>query len=781
MTSGTDEKRRHFVLEGVTETEDFRSGGGGQKSVVPELDRVAHSTELRSQLGAVRSEFNSAVNAQRNAGMSEGLGIRVEFEGFPGIELAFQSLSRENAGIELLNVRTGGSTDEGPLTLATVFVPDGKLDHFENLIRDYLERKKNSLGRARDNQSLIDTIRAIRAASLRALWTDTEEFPSEDQGPLWWEVWLPTRSDRQGVLSAFRERVEAIGEGLPVPPQVFGVIPASFSADERPPGALSQNIMVAFTGEDADRRMRVSTGELYFPERSVVLVYASVSQMEQSLLVLNNIAELRRAGETAGFFTSTQGREQAEWLDNLLARSEYPDDGDEVPYVCLLDTGVNRGHRLIEPALAPNDLHSVEPGWGPTDSDGHGTGMAGLALAGDLTELVLGSDPISHNHRLESVKLLPETGANGDDSRHHGYLTEQAVYKPEISAPDRSRVFGLAVTSKDNRAGGRPSAWSSAIDSLAADFPDQGQNPRLMVLSAGNVIDNNSWGDYPSSNETDAIHDPSQSWNALTVGAYTDLVEISEIGAGDHTAIAPKGDLSPFSTTSLVWDRRWPMKPDVVLEGGNVARSPQGPITMDSLSLLTSYHLPDVRPFTSFNATSAATALASRLSAKVMAEYPNLWPETVRALVVHSAEWTDAMRQSWLPQSGRVTKAHYGSLIRRCGFGVPDLERALWSLANSLTMVVQERLHPFQRKGSRAPTLRDMNLHSLPWPVEVLQSLGETPVKMRVTLSYFIEPNPSARGTGTNSRYRYESHGLRFDVRRPLRGHSPGFGLKTTV
>jgi hypothetical protein len=37
---------------------------------------------------------------------------------------------------------------------------------------------------------------------------------------------------------------------------------------------------------------------------------------------------------------------------------------------------------------------------------------------------------------------------------------------------------------------------------------------------------------------------------------------------------------------------------------------------------------------------------------------------------------------------------------------------------------------------------------------------------MRVTLSYFIEPNPSCRGV--RSRYRYESHGLRFDVKRPL-------------
>ena len=112
------------------------------------------------------------------------------------------------------------------------------------------------------------------------------------------------------------------------------------------------------------------------------------------------------------------------------------------------------------------------------------------------------------------------------------------------------------------------------------------------------------------------------------------------------------------------------------------------------------------------------------------------------------------------------TKEDYLRLIRRCRFGVPNLDRALWTVDNSLTMVVEERLHPFERAGSGPPTLRDMHLHDLPWPRDVLEDLGETPVEMRVTLSYFIEPNPSRRGH--RSRYRYESHGLRFDVKRPL-------------
>jgi hypothetical protein len=80
-------------------------------------------------------------------------------------------------------------------------------------------------------------------------------------------------------------------------------------------------------------------------------------------------------------------------------------------------------------------------------------------------------------------------------------------------------------------------------------------------------------------------------------------------------------------------------------------------------------------------------------------------------------------------------------------------------------MICEEFLNPFKKEKRKAPQLRDMSLHRLPWPLQELEALGETAVEMRVTLSYFIEPNPSARGV--TSRYRYESHGLRFDVKRP--------------
>ncbi|MCY4389418.1 MAG: S8 family peptidase [Desulfurellaceae bacterium] len=725
MAEGTDGRHPHFVLEGITETEGYRSPqSGGKRSHIPERNRAQHGGALQQQINEIRTGAGAAREAQRAAGIEEkGLGLQVEFESFPDIELAFESLAREHWGIELLNVR-----HEDKRILATVFVPDGKLDHFENLIRAYLEERRDRNGRARDHRKLIDAIQRIRAASLRALWTDSEEaFPTENGERFWWEVWLPVRGNSDATAANVQE--------------------TTTSFQER---AEAQDI-------------RIAPGKLVFPERTVLLAFASVDQMQHSMVTLNTIAELRRAKETADFFDSQSPDEQREWLEDLLARTEYTSNSEGVPYICLLDTGVNRGHQLLAPALAANDLHTVEPGWGTDDADGHGTQMAGLSLAGDLTPLLAGNNPVEINHRLESVKLLPQEGATGTDPRHHGYLTAEAVARPEIAAPSRARVFGMAVTTRDNRHQGRPSAWSATLDALAVDADGYGANPRLLIVSAGNINDNTAWSNYPDSNDTDGVHDPAQAWNVLTAGAYTDLVRITETDANGYTPIASRGGLSPFSTTSLTWQPSWPLKPDIVLEGGNAAKDSLGAVWMPSLSLLTTHHQPANQFFTTANATSAATALASRLAAQVMAVYPDLWPETVRALLVHSAEWTDTMKQSFLPNS--PSKNDYQRLLRRCGFGVPDINRALWSVSNSLTMVVQESLHPFQRETGTQPTLRDMHLHSLPWPRDVLESLGETEVEMRVTLSYFIEPNPSQRG---RSRYRYESHGLRFDVKRPL-------------
>jgi hypothetical protein len=714
MTDQRRENLPHLFPQNTSSPEPFTSHRVPVRPPpLPVRDRALHGNALREQLQQIRPIAEQAKEEQAALGIQDGAGLRVQFESFDDVKLAFESLANKPKGIELLNYK-----EEGERGFATVFVPDGKLDYFERVIVEYLDDRKGSTGRSLDHKALINTIQSIHVAQLEALWTDTPAFlPTDENEIIWWEAWLPVRDNRDQVVASFIQAAQLLG-------------------------------------------IRVLEGTLIFPERTVLTIQCSKAQLQQSVLTLNSIAELRRAKETADFFDSFTPAEQHEWAAELLGRTTFT-SSEHTPHICILDTGVNHGHPLLTPALVEPDLHTIEPDWGVDDRHGHGTSMAGLALYGDLTHTLRSAEPLIIEHRLESVKLLPSDGANAGDEKNFGFNTIEAVARPEITAPLRARLFSMAVTTVDGRDRGRPSSWSSALDRLAFDADGQGASPRLFVISAGNIRESSEWVEYPSSNTLMGICDPAQAWNSLTVGAFTDLVEL----APGLRAVAAQGGLSPFSTTSQNWISHYPLKPDVLFEGGNLIHDELlGPATAGELSLLTTHNRPVDRHLTLATATSAATSLCSRMAAQLMAAYPARWPETIRALIVHSAEWTDAMKRMFLPQNRNPTKQDYERLVRHCGFGVPSLDRAKWSASNSLTLVVEDTLQPFKKLRGKDPSPREMHLHELPWPKDELEALGATDVEMTVTLSYFIEPNPSARG---RSRYRYESHGLRFDVKRP--------------
>jgi hypothetical protein len=212
--------------------------------------------------------------------------------------------------------------------------------------------------------------------------------------------------------------------------------------------------------------------------------------------------------------------------------------------------------------------------------------MAGVALYGDLGFALEGTGTLRLRHRLESVKILPPNGSN--KPALYGAITAEAVARTEIRAPTRRRAFSMAITADADRVPGTPTSWSAAVDALAVGrefdtlneelryIDPEGVNPhRLFVVSAGNVREPN--GTYLDQCDIEPVEDPAQSWNALTVGAYTALVHL-EAGTGfdGWTTMAPPGDLSPFSRTSVAFQRQWPNKPDIVLEGGNVAVEPGG-------------------------------------------------------------------------------------------------------------------------------------------------------------------------------------------------------------
>ena len=711
----SNDQRPHIKVEGFSARQSFATPHSARASFkVAERNRRAHGRELLRQLRDLTPAAQNRIDAQHQLSDDIPSGVYIQFESEPDFELATESLAREASGIELLSVK-----EVGKRHVATVFVPEGKLGHFEALVRAYMERDSGTKEKKPAHQNLISNIARIRLATARGLWTDHPDlYPATQDESIWWEVWLRVGDDRDGFIQIFRNHGKEIGLDIPA-------------------------------------------RELRFLERTVVAARGNLKQLTQSVTLLNSIAELRCLKNAAKFFVDLKPSDQRQWVEDAHDRIEWA--GAEAPAVCLLDTGVTSEHPLLGPAFAQGDLHTIQPAWGATDMHGHGTLMAGLALHGDLTEFLSATGAVRLLHNGESVKILNQDG--GNEGELYGDVCREAISRAEAASPNRARTVCLAVTATKDIDRGKPSSWSATMDALASGAEDEQR--RLIVISAGNTKPE-GYSDYPSSNAVDSIHDPAQSWNALTVGAVTYKTDIDVADAPGWTALAPHGDLSPYSCTSTTWESGWPLKPDIVMEGGNIGVA-QGddPSGFAELDLLSTYHQSTERPLDLMWGTSAAAALTARLAARIQASYPTLWPETVRGLIVHSADWTPAMHERHQPLQSRQ---HARILLQHCGHGVPSEVRALYSAGNALTLIAEDEIIPFEAvTDDRGRVLRfharEMNLHSLPWPIDELNALGELPVEMRVTLSYFVEPNPSSRGW--TKRYIYESHGLRFDVKRP--------------
>lgn len=696
--------RPHLFVPESAQAEPYRSR---RRTILPPeyppRDRRAHGDQIHRDLERAQEEGLARREGIdiRVEGVKQGLYFEFESFGSGGVPLRIDRLESEPKGIEVVAVRQEDGTE-----CAVVFVPDGQLGYFIRRVEQYLEDDTKK-GEPK-HKPLIESIRSVRLATLSALWTEDEPLPDPNASG-WWEIWLRRTDDEE--LSRFR----------------------------------------AYANQ-AD--LVVAQRTLEFPDRKVILVRGRLAALAGSLDVINDMAEVRRAKLATSDFLDLPAQELADLVKGLRSRLE--EAPSTAPAVCVLDTGVNRGHPLLDGSLSNEDCHACDPAWGVEDRHSHGTEMAGLALLGDLTGALSARHPVRLSHRLESVKILPNAGSNPPDL--YGKITAEAAARVEITAPVRRRIFSLSIATTDSRDRGQPSSWSAEIDQLAAGAGDPEGPSRLFFVCAGNVPMSPT-SDYLDRCDTEGIHDPGQAWNAVTVGSYTERASIVEPTFAGWIPMAEPGELSPGSTTSLIWESQWPIKPEILMEGGNWAISPDETEVdcPESLALLTTHHRPTERPFRATGETSASTAQAARLAAIIRAAYPDAWDETIRALMVHSARWTPPMQARLDRTSSRTEREQH---LRRYGYGVPVEAIAVRSAQDALTLIAEGQITPFS-----GGTMNEMQLHSLPWPLDVLSDLGNVESRLRITLSYFVEPNPGRRGW--RKRHQYASHGLRFEVKTP--------------
>lgn len=719
---------KHLFLRAEPRRIDYQ-GPRARGKKLRDVERLAHADLLNRELDEIAGHARELQEQIKKNQLPEFEGLVLKVDSAPGFPLSSSQIDalltktgEPAAGnITLLNAYQVKDDDGNPYTRVILNVPFGCISYLQEKVRIFAE------GEGTTDQAFIRNISDIAEAAIDFLWTDSSSDLPRGDVSAWWQLWvLKSPESAQGRFVSLADQL---------------------------------NI-----------RLRSHVQDL--PERYVYVAHTSYETLAASPALLDTLGEIRGAYPLRHDYMDLSALEQREYVREAERRIRLP--GKEAPYVCILDTGVNRTHPLLENLLELEDSSTVFGDGLHSDAyihfnvHGHGTPMAGLAAFGDLRSLLEQTDEWEQTHRLESVRIFDPARPHEPDN--YGKITEQAISLPETKRNTEKRVYCLAITARgiDD---GRPSAWSASVDAAAYGADATDAPKRLIVVSAGDVdplkIKNYQ---YPNDNRFSRIEDPAQAWNAVTVGAITHRIATTEPDDESKRLhrIAPAGGISPFSRTSYDWNDHWPIKPDIVLEGGNAATHPEHGIEVrESLELTTTSGMARMgRELCSFNATSAATALAARMLAQIYDRYANIWPETARGLLVHSARWNETMLHGIDPHSRykRDDRRRFKEMLRVYGYGEPNVDRCHFSAQHAVTMIREDALQPYLKRNGSIQ-LNDCHIHTIPLPQDLLRENSDMTLTLRVTLSYFTAPNPTANNALGSSRYRYGGALLRFMVR----------------
>ncbi len=698
-----DARERLPILRGrIDIAEPFQSPRGGPRPrpAIPERDPRRHQQLIMAQLEDIfRTVGRRAMDDRDLAAARELVVLRPA----PGFEISAESFGDKRQDVRVISVdeATGG-------VLIDARRPD--LPHLRKKIERYADDSKvNPTSGTRRGEPAVAPLQEVRLAKLedlagsrlRQALATTDEQPSLGFDELrWFELSCRGgRRERTSITDESRMQVRRrlVRLGRPVP----------------------QEFLAA--------------------ERLVLFARLSVNDLRALVAATDCLYEVDLAGPPVRdwLLLSNQASPARDLQAFRLAAPPV-----DAPSVVSLDTGVAARHPML--AAAVLSTASVVPGEpSPEDAHGHGTWQAGVALHNDVGTLVEQNEGTA-SHWLQSVKVLRRDGdgSAADENRTFWPLvTQDAVRVAEEEAATegaRRRVFAMAVTAPHD-APPAATLWSNALGQLAYN---DGRG-RLFCISIGNsdVNDPSLAQSYPTLHLDQLLEDPAQAANVLTVGAYTLQDKLPpDPDYGDLTCLAPAGGVSPWTRAGVP---KSAIKPDVVFEGGNAAFDEyRGWRDVETLCTITTGKDWTRSPLAVHAMTSCATAHAARFAAQIWVARPDLRPETVRALIVHSARWTPQM----LAQFANVEQR-----LALCGYGVPDLDLATACLRERATVIVEDTLPnaveaPVDGLDGQVRRERRIKFFRLPVPEEALLAPSqEGDVELRVTLSYFAEPSTIRR------------------------------------
>ena len=396
------------------------------------------------------------------------------------------------------------------------------------------------------------------------------------------------------------------------------------------------------------------------------------------------------------------------------------------PSICIIDSGILEGHKLLSPAILTTKSKSYVPGdisvVDAVGGGGHGTKVAGAVLYG--ANIPKGDDKVKLRFFLSNARILNQ------DRKLPIQLYPPALMEHVLDDFSESKVFNLSVTYSTPCRTTHMSQWSATIDKLMFE------RKVLFIIATGNIKSGlghltnpginqhlNSGTNYPDYLYENAsrISDPSQSCFALTVGSvchanFEDL---------DKKSFGRFGEPSSFTRTGLgLWGM---IKPDVVEFGGDLI------VEKTSARIITTHK--DTSPElvkTGVNAvgkddvgTSFATPKVSHIAGILQKEFPNEGVLMYRALIAQSARHpNDTFKNPTI------------NIIRSLGYGIPDLKRATENSKDRITFITEGNI-----------SAKQAHVYKINIPQEVKRPGYDYDVLIEVTLSYFANPRRTRKGT----------------------------------
>lgn len=488
-----------------------------------------------------------------------------------------------------------------------------------------------------------------------------------------------------------------------------------------------------YNGEVLDIVHGEHVGPATLPDSFTVRVSLSGLALRDLVVNYPYVFEVSEPDEISGTFTSDSAEEQAE------NRLQLNPPEDHAPAVCVIDSGVQEHHPLLQAAIDGVSSTCFIPDLATTDvgdyvrSGGHGTRVAGAIVypQGIPTEgtfkfpaWIQNARVLDENNRLSSRLHPPSYLRSVVEKFHHGARATR-LFNHSIAAYRPCRLRNM-------------SAWAAAMDWLSWEYDV------LFFQSAGNlpssssalpfrlgVLDHlNSGFNYPDylTRPSSRIPSPSESLQAITVGS----VSHADYNGAGGTGFASSNLCSAFSTTGLgVWSS---IKPDVVEYGGDFVRDSATPPSLTTppevcpeLVRATMYGGPlsgkdDV-------GTSYAAPKIAAIGAVIQALLPKEPALLYRALIINSARWPE-----WAESA-----TDKFSVVRQLGFGIPDVERATQNSDFRVTLITS---------GPLFVKSKEAQIYQIPIPEALRAPSGEFNVRIDVTLSYVAKPRRTRRSIG---------------------------------